>query len=384
MIECMRGRYHHIMSRVAGVVTCGAIAALAHGTSETMSIARGDGRPSPVPAAPLAVAIGAIARAVAFADATTFERTLRRGVTFCGGSGLKMGVAALGAKLSLTEIGDVATAAAPVIVGTVGAGLAATPAFNAAATRRLGNASGGLTAKTGALLAAGSSICGVTAIGALAPAIGASQREVSVAVANVVAYGTMGMMTYPYLAKWMFPDGGTPAGVFLGLAVHDTSQVVGAGMTFRDAFDDEDAFKAATVTTLTRNLLLAVAIPYLAMSFRDSVPNAVKGKRPPLVPGFLIAFLSAAALRSMGDATESVRDDERWKRGTKFMGDFASQIALPTAMAAVGLSTTASSLAGVGTAPFVVGACAALSVGCVAGAGVKALVAAGVFHQSEQ
>jgi uncharacterized membrane protein YadS len=155
-------------------------------------------------------------------------------------------------------------------------------------------------------------------------------------------------------------------------------------MTFRDAFDDEDAFKAATVTKLTRNLLLAVAIPYLAMSFRDSVPNAVKGKRPPLVPGFLIAFLSAAALRSMGDATESVRDDERWKRGTKFMGDFASQIALPTAMAAVGLSTTASSLAGVGTAPFVVGACAALSVGCVAGAGVKALVAAGVFHQSEQ
>ena len=64
--------------------------------------------------------------------------------------------------------------------------------------------------------------------------------------------------------------------MFLGLAVHDTSQVVGAGMTFRDAFDDEDAFKAATVTKLTRNLLLAVAIPYLAMSFRDSVPNAVK------------------------------------------------------------------------------------------------------------
>ena len=64
------------MSRVAGVVTCGAIAALAHGTSETMSIARGDGRPSPVPAAPLAVAIGAIARAVAFADATSRARTL--------------------------------------------------------------------------------------------------------------------------------------------------------------------------------------------------------------------------------------------------------------------------------------------------------------------
>jgi len=366
-----------LMSRVIGVATCAGVAALAHGAAESMSLARGDGRPSPVPAAPLAVAIGALARKFAFSHGATFDRTLRRGVTFCAGDGLKMGIAALGCKLSLTEIGDVATQAAPVIAATVGTGLAATPALNAAAMRRFGNASNGLTAKTGALLAAGSSICGVTAIGALAPAIGASQREVSVAVANVVAYGTFGMLTYPYLAKWMFPEGGTPAGVFLGLAVHDTSQVVGAGMTFRDAFEDEDAFKAATVTKLTRNLLLAVAIPYLAMSFRDSVTNAATGKRPPLVPGFLIAFLSAAALRSMGDATESVRDDERWKRGTKFMGDFASQIALPMAMAAVGLSTTTASLAGVGTAPFVVGACAALSVGCVAAAGAKTAVAAG-------
>ena len=74
------------------------------------------------------------------------------------------------------------------------------------------------------------------------------------------------MMTYPYLAKWMFPDGGTPAGVFLGLAVHDTSQVVGAGMTFRDAFDDEDAPRRRRWTKLTRQSSLGGG---------DSVPRHV-------------------------------------------------------------------------------------------------------------
>jgi uncharacterized integral membrane protein (TIGR00698 family) len=233
----------------------------------------------------------------------------------------------------------------------------------------------------GALLAAGTSVCGVTAIGGLAPAIGASQREIGVAVANVAAYGTLGMLAYPWAAKRLFPEGGVPAGVFLGLSVHDTAQVVGAGMTFRDAFEDEMAFKAATVTKLTRNLTLALAIPYLAYAFRSADAGAgAAAKRPALVPGFLIAFVAMAALRSLGDATESVRDDARWKRFHKATGDFASNVVLPTSMAAVGLCLSASALSGVGVAPFVVGACAATSVGVVAACSVKALDAAGAFR----
>ena len=336
---------------------------------------------SPVPVAPLAVFLGAAVAHVGFRGRGV-PAAIAPGVKFAAGDGLKAGVALLGAKLSLSEIGDAATKAAPAIAATVSTGLIATPVINRAVMARFGPSSG-LTAKVGGLLAAGSGICGVTAIGALAPAIAASQREVSLAVANVVAYGTFGLMTYPYLAKWLFPDGGAPAGVFLGLSVHDTSQVVGAGMSFRDMYDDEEAFKAATVTKLTRNLGLAIAIPYLAMTFRDTVPANAAGaaaKRPPLVPGFLIAFVAMAALRSLGDATEAIRNDERWRKGTKFVGDAASQVFLPTAMAAVGLSTSAASLRGVGAAPFVVGACAACSVGVVAACTTKALEHAGVFE----
>ena len=45
------------------------------------------------------------------------------------------------------------------------------------------------------LTAAGTSICGVTAITAVAPIIKAEQKHVAMAVANVVAFGTFGMLT---------------------------------------------------------------------------------------------------------------------------------------------------------------------------------------------
>jgi hypothetical protein len=44
----------------------------------------------------------------------------------------------------------------------------------------------------------------VTAITALTPAIGASKRDMTFAVANVVTFGTMGMLIYPYVAHLMF------------------------------------------------------------------------------------------------------------------------------------------------------------------------------------
>jgi len=56
-----------------------------------------------------------------------------------------------------------------------------------------------------ALIAAGCSVCGVTAISALAPIVKANQQEISFAVANVVLFGTMAMLLLPYLAHAIFP-----------------------------------------------------------------------------------------------------------------------------------------------------------------------------------
>ena len=147
----------------------------------------------------------------------TFARIFEPGARACAERGTEdSAIAALGAKLSLQrDRGDGDEAAAPAIAATVTTGLTATPALRKAASKRFGPASG-LTRKVGALLAAGTSVCGVTAIGGLAPAIGASQREIGVAVANVAAYGTLGMLAYPWIGEAVVSGGRRAGGGVFG------------------------------------------------------------------------------------------------------------------------------------------------------------------------
>jgi hypothetical protein len=63
----------------------------------------------------------------------------------------------------------------------------------------------GLPPRMSTLVAAGCSICGVTAISALAPIIKAKEQEMAFAVANVVLFGTLGMLLLPYVANALFP-----------------------------------------------------------------------------------------------------------------------------------------------------------------------------------
>ena len=95
----------------------------------------------------------------------------------------------------------------------------------------------------------GSSICGVTAIVSLAPAIGATDKETAIAVANVVAFGLFGMLTYPYLAHACLDSPGA-VGLFLGTAVHDTSQVVGAALTYSQLYSDPAVVKVHAASLL--------------------------------------------------------------------------------------------------------------------------------------
>jgi hypothetical protein len=102
----------------------------------------------------------------------------------------------------------------------------------------------------------------VTAIVSTAPAIEADEREVAYAVANVVAFGLFGMLVYPYLAHAVLPIVGDDRLVSRH-GVHDTSQVVGAALTYKQVYSDDIVLRVATVTKLTRNIFLAGVIPLL-------------------------------------------------------------------------------------------------------------------------
>ncbi|KAI9346559.1 inner membrane protein [Obelidium mucronatum] len=321
------------------------------------------------PLVPVAIASGVAAGAVLPAPLLA---KIKPGAAFAGATILRAGIVCVGLKLSLLDAASYLQLCVPVVLPT----LAVTLASVIALTRLLK-----LHPEFGTLMAAGTGICGITAISTVAPVIAASETYFAVAVANVIVFGMLGMLVYPTVAHWLFysdedkddtvaQEGGirpsTKAGLFLGVCIHDSSQVLGAAMSFRDTYDDQEAFSVATVTKLMRNSLLVFVVPVLALvhskmsSAQMAVGHAVKS--PPILPGFVLGFIGMAAVRSSVDyyfANTGQLETERksqWKHVTAFVSDVVgTKFCLGMAMAGVGLNTRLSVLKGVGWKPFLVG-----------------------------
>ena len=276
---------------------------------------------TPVAGVPLAILLGA-----GINNAVTLPRWVRPGLRTASGTVLRIGIVCVGAKLSASDLLESGTFALVPVLISVGAGLFLIPKIAKSA---------GLHPRLGSLLAAGTSICGVTAVSALAPAIAATQAEVSVAVANVVVWGSCAMLAAPHLAHSLLGKCSEAAGMWLGLAVHDTAQVMGAGLTYTQAYDDERAFKSATVTKLMRNMALAFAVPALAASHlaKGSFVKGSTGMTSKAIPFFLKAFVGMAVLRTCGDAYHATLADksrgERWRHAMSALGDtFGAKVRL--------------------------------------------------------
>ena len=324
------------------------------------------GSASPISGIPVSILLGLLLR-----NTITLPQSMENGIKFATKPVLQAGIICVGAKLSAVDMASVGLIGLPVVCLSVGVGMTFIPWFG----RKMG-----LPHKMNSLIAAGTSICGITAITALSPAIKASQRDTSFAVANVVAFGTLGMLIYPYVAHALLHSS-QQIGIFLGIAVHDTSQVIGTALSYSSLYNDETVLKVATITKLTRNLFLAGVIPYLTYTTAMHDRLTIESKSNTLLPtfsdlnkyfpGFILGFIGMSVLRSVGDMTlEShglafnLIDTENWKTIVQGV-DVGSHYLLGTAMAAVGLSTSAASLKGVGVKPFVVGLVGAGAVCCI-------------------
>ena len=131
---------------------------------------------------PVTIGLGAALAAGPLGGAAA-RAALAPGLKVATSTVLRAGIVAVGFKLSGAEILDLGWTTVPAAAASVTAGLVVIPALARSA---------GLAPRLGSLLAAGTSVCGVTAISAVAPAIAATEAEVAVAVANVVAFGTRG------------------------------------------------------------------------------------------------------------------------------------------------------------------------------------------------
>ena len=316
---------------------------------------------SPVSGIPVSILLGLALRNLALSRRPETVEALKSGLALASKPVLQLGVVCVGMKLSAVDLVEAGMVGVPAVVASVGVGLLFVP--------WLGKQMG-LPHKMSALIAAGTSICGVTAITAVAPSIKANEQESAFAVANVVAFGTAGMLVYPYVAHDLF-ETSRQIGMFLGLAIHDTSQVIGSALTYSNVYDDEAVLKMAAVTKLTRNLFLAGAIPYLTYTCAaeegknsaDQEKRSVKDLLYAYTPGFVYAFVGASAFRSLGDYTVAHHDaafmvlpPDQWTYAIGLIGTtIGAKMLLGTAMAGVGLSTNFSTLRGVGPKPFLVG-----------------------------
>ena len=281
------------------------------------------------------------------------------GLRLCVKRLLRIGVALLGIRLSLSAAGRIGLVAVPIVLGCITTALVAVSWISRAL---------GLPRRLGTLIAVGTSICGNTAIIATAPVIGAEDDEVSYAVGCVTLFGLLALLVYPWVAHGLFGDNPTLAGLFLGTAIHDTSQVAGAGLLYVQQFGSSVALDTATVTKLVRNLFMLGVIPLMAvMHHRGDGARAKNGRAPfsQIVPLFVFGFLAMTVIRSIGDAGDrpfGLLTTESWQSLIELLNSVATWC-LAVAMAAVGLGTSFTKLRVLGLKPLAVGMAAALLVG---------------------
>lgn len=282
------------------------------------------------------------------------------GVRFCLVRVLRLGIVLLGIRLSLSEAGAIGLRALPVIIACVITALV----LVSQVSRRVG-----LTTRMGTLIAAGTGICGATAIVALSPVIRARDEETAYAVACITLFGVAAMLAYPFVAHWLFEADAFRIGLFLGTSVHETAQVAGAGLVYQEYFGSAAALDIATVTKLVRNLLMLAVIPALGFAFHRTERGSVIGATRwyAMVPLFVLGFAAMSLLRTLGDMGDEafgVFTPSQWTAAVTATRD-AAELCLGVAMAAVGLGTSFRGLRQIGMKPFGVGLLSALLVGVV-------------------
>jgi uncharacterized integral membrane protein (TIGR00698 family) len=156
-----------------------------------------------------------------------------------------------------------------------------------------------LDQKTTTLISVGTAICGGSAIAAVSSVMGASEAEIAVSIGTIFLLNAVALYIFPLAGHWLHLSQ-AQFGLWSGVAIHDISSVVGAGMSY-----GPDALMTATAVKLSRTLwivplTLALALG-LARRNAASMGVAVAGRNrhfKTAVPWFIGFFLLASLLRS--------------------------------------------------------------------------------------
>ncbi|PVE24543.1 putative sulfate exporter family transporter [Microvirga sp. KLBC 81] len=157
----------------------------------------------------------------------------------------------------------------------------------------------GLPWRMAVLVACGNSICGNSAIAAVAPVIGAKPEDVVSSIAFTAILGVIVVLTLPLLIP-LLGLSFTQYGVLAGLTVYAVPQVLAATVPVSMV-----STQIGTLVKLVRVLMLGPVVIALSLRMdRETAPKSLSLNR--FVPWFIIGFLGLAALRSLGVIPDAI------------------------------------------------------------------------------
>ena len=253
------------------------------------------------------------------------------GIAFAGRRILRFAIVLLGLQLSATQI---------VAIGVEGVLIVACVVTTTFIFITWMGARLGVDSRLTGLLAAGTSICGASAVTAMSTVNQASDEDVTYAMAAVTVFGTILMFLLPVAGHALDLDG-RAFGVWAGASIHEVAQVTGAAFQYGNASGE-----IGTVIKLTRVMMLAPLVAVMVIWLRRS-RSAESGDGAPIAfPLFVLGFIAAAAINSLVSIPPDIR---------------ASILSVTTflmsmALAALGLHVHVSRLKAKGMRPLALGA----------------------------
>ena len=288
----------HMISPIPGVRLCVVLTITAVGLQRAEELVAGRAW---LEALVLAIILGAVVR-----TAWTPGERWTPGIDLSAKFLLEVAVVLLGASLSAQTI----AAAGPALL----TGIVTVVAVAIAASYGLGRMFG-LPRRMSVLIACGNSICGNSAIAAVAPVIGADSEDVASSIAFTAVLGVIVVLILPLAGVWLALSEHS-YGVLAGLTVYAVPQVLAATVPVGPL-----AAQVGTLVKLVRVLMLGPVVLILSMltsKLREETdelaPAVTAGQRPKpgrpplheLVPWFIIGFLALAAARSFGIIPEAM------------------------------------------------------------------------------
>ncbi|QQE67641.1 hypothetical protein GFS31_43540 (plasmid) [Leptolyngbya sp. BL0902] len=268
----------------------------------------------------VAVLLGIVVR-----QTVSLSAVYRPGIQFAMKRILRLAVILLGLRLSMAEI----LAVGPVGLIIITSSTISTFLLTIWLGKRLS-----VNPKLTRLIAAGTSICGASAIVATNAVVDGSEEDMTYAIATITGFGTLAMVSYPLIAGLgqLSPE---TFGLWCGASIHEVAQVIATAFQHSATSGD-----IATVAKLSRVLLIVPILLGLGWQARGSrIPGQAQKALP--IPWFVLFFAGLVLLNSL----------QIFPTAFKASVAQGNQVLLCIALAAMGLETYLYKLVKLGLKP---------------------------------